>query len=195
MSESIPFLNIERIAELPKSGGFSELLRGYDAFIIPCEAFLEMEAADRPAPAIVHGSCDAALTCFEAGAADFMRSGWALPELGARLYRLWQPSFDFGGNTIALRGSTLSSRGREADSPVFSCVLTPKEAAILRALFAAPGKVISAHALRGCARLPETRSRSLGMQILRLRGKLAGVHPLLAPCLKSVRGGGYSWCP
>jgi len=191
----MPFLDIKRIAGLPAERYLPDLLRGYDAFILPSEAFLEMEPAARPIPAIVYGSGEAAFACLEAGAADFMRSGWVLPELGARLYRLWQPRFESGEATIILRGTTLSVMGRGAEDPACSCVLTLKEAAILRALLASPGKILFPGALRRCASLPEGPSRALGMQIARLRAKLSGVHPLLAEGLKSVRGGGYSWFP
>ncbi len=192
----MPFLDIESAAAFPEGGAADPALScGYDVFVLPCEAFLGMYPADRPVPAIVYGSGEAAFACLEAGAADFMRSGWTLLELEARLFRLWQPRLECGASTIVLRGVTLSAKDFGAESPAKSCVLRPKEAAILRALLSASGKMVSSGSLCGRASLPGCPSRALGMQVARLRAKLAGVDPSLAECLKSVRGGGYSWSP
>ena len=192
----MPFLDIESAAAFQEGSVVDpELPGGYDAFVLPCETFLGMDPADRPVPAIVYGMGEAAFTCLEAGAADFMRSGWTLLELEARLYRLWQPRLGCGASTIILRGTTLSAKDSGAESPAKSYALTPKEAAILRALLSVPGETVSSGSLCGHASIPGYPSRALGMQMARLRAKLAGVDPSLAECLKSIRGGGYSWSP
>ena len=190
------FLDIESAAAFREGGAVNPAIPGgYDAFVLPCEVFLGMDPADRPAPAIVYGAGGAAFAGLEAGAADFMRSGWSFLELEARLYRLWQPRLESGASTIILRGATLSAKDSGAEGPEESCVLTPKEAAILRALLSSPGKMVPSGSLCLRASLPGCPSRALGMRMARLRAKLAGVDPALAECLKSVRGGGYSWSP
>jgi len=195
ISDCMPFLSIERIAEIPRNSDPPGFLHRYDAFVLPSEVFLEMEETDRLAPAIAYGVGEAAFACFEAGAVDFMRSGWAMPELEARLYQVWQPTIECGELTIALCGATLSIKGHKAGSKSSSCVLTLNESAMLRTLFSSPGKVISPGFLSDRSGLAEPRSRALAMRMIRLRAKLAEVHPLLAESLKSVRGRGYSWCP
>jgi hypothetical protein len=195
LPDFMPFFSVDSVVRLPGGGEFPGLSKKYDVLILPCEIFLEMEVSYRVAPVIAYGGGEAAFASFEAGAVDFMRSGWAMPELEARLYRLWQPTIECGELTIALRGVTLSVKGRVAGSLSSSFVLTPNESAMLRTLFASSGKVVPPGALfDGAGRAPAL-SRALAMRIVRLKAKLAGVHPLLAESLKSVRGEGYSWSP
>ena len=133
-----------------------------------------------------------AFSCFEAGAADFMREGWTRLELEARLYRYWQPSLTCEDGLLSLRGNRLAWEGRESGSS--TCIeLSPGEAMILRRLFAIPGRVAMAESPREPAPLGANVSRALSMRISRLKSKLSMLRPGLGDRLRSKRDEGYLW--
>jgi hypothetical protein len=188
--ERSPLLILEKAASLPSFS--SEWYRSHDACVLPGELLLETPELPGRIPVIAYGGAEMAFSCFEAGAADFMREGWTRLELEARLYRYWQPSLACEEGLLSLRGNRLAWEGREAGSRTF-IELSPGEAMILRRLFAVPGRVAIAESPRGSAPLGTNASRALSMRMSRLKSKLSILHPGLGDRLRSKRGEGYLW--
>jgi DNA-binding response OmpR family regulator len=171
------------------------LPKGYSVYVLPCSLFHDLQRIDRPGLCLVYGEPDDALSCLEAGAVDYLREGWNLHELGARLYRLWRPEFETGGLVVAMRAESLrfirtsGEPGRET-----SIDLTPGGAALLRVLLAHRDSPVPACALEEALGRGEGSPRSLPMQISRLRSRLSSLDPSLGCRIRSCGGGAYCFC-
>ena len=158
----------------------------YSACVLPCALFLGLRSIDHPGLCLVYGEPDDALSCLEKGATDYLREGWNLHELGARLYRLWSPRFEVNGLAISMQGVSLESGRASVD-------LTPAEASILRVLLAHRDRPVPAGILETASgRIGSTR-RALAMQISRLRARLSRIDPELHDRILSCGGGAYSF--
>ena len=173
---------------------------GYSVYVLPCAFFHELKRTALPTLCLVYGEPDDALACLEAGAADFLREGWNLHELGARLFRLWRPEFEVKGALISMKGENLhwvrSSKGAdsggESEAGVETLVdLTPGGATLLRALLAHRGCPVSAGSLEEALGCGGKGSRALAMQISRLRSRLSVLETGLGAKIKSCGGGAY----
>ena len=190
-SSPVPFISVERVTALPSFAPGSSWL--HDACVLPGAIFLETGVGSIPVPAIAYGSADMAFSCFEEGAADFMREGWTMLELEARLYRLWQPKLVAKDGFIALRGDILIREGGRLIDSVSSLRLTPTESALLRRFLAAPGRVVAPESLVLPGASPHAATRAQGMVVSRLKAKLSRLEPGLGECIRSVRGVGHLW--
>ena len=174
----------------------------FEACVLPASTFLENQLFTMPVPIIAYGGSDMAWPCFDAGAFDFMREGWTLMELEARLYRLFSPVVDCQEGFLALRDITLTWRNRGIDGSSKSIMLTWGEAELLRCLLVRRGRAAAADSLPGCPPgLPGShgssgalvRTRALSMRVSRLKAKLSGLHEGLGMNIEAVRGAGYLW--
>lgn len=187
-----PLLSVEMATGLPAFSGWSA---GYDACVLPGALFLERGAFSIPIPSIVYGSGDLALPCFAAGAVDFMREGWSMLELEARLYRLAQPTIACAEGVLALRGFRLIWKGFAAGESEAAVALSAMETEMLRAFMATPGRIVAPESLRGnpWAHPGEGKTRAFDMRVSRLKAKLSRLHPGLGGSIRSSRGLGYLW--
>ena len=171
----------------------------FEACVLPASIFLENPLFTMPVPVIAYGGSDMAWPCFDAGAFDFMREGWTLMELEARLYRLFSPVVDCREGFLALRGITLTWRNRGPDGWSKSITLTGGEAELLRCLLARRGRAAVAGSLPGSPQGSHGSSgspagtRALSMRVSRLKAKLSGLHEGLEMNIEAVRGSGYLW--
>jgi len=165
----------------------------HDACVLPAALYLEAGARSIPVPAIVYGSAGMAFPCFEEGAADFMREGWTMLELEARLYRLWQPRLAAGDRTFSLRGSSLVREADKAGQPDSALRLSPAEAALLRRLLSAPGRIVAPETPARSGTLTRAASKARSMLVSRLRAKLSGLEPGLGDHIQAARGSGHLW--
>ncbi|MCE1157736.1 MAG: hypothetical protein LWX23_07875 [Spirochaetia bacterium] len=204
-----PFLRVDRTETLPSR---KELESGsWQLCVLPCETYLSNQNLPLGLPAIVYGPSTLALDCFEAGASDFMRSGWSWLELEARLFRYWSPELIGDRATYRLWGFRLI-RLREFDGigPLsgieVGLELSVGEASALRLLACRAGRVLPYYALKCPGRGDTTEvpaaegaavsggSRAaVAMMMSRLRRKMLGIDPGLARRLRAVRSQGYIW--
>jgi len=186
-----PFLDIERMKG--RFSGMAPYSWHHDACVLPAALYLEAGARSIPVPAIVYGSAGMAFPCFEEGAADFMREGWTMLELEARLYRLWQPRLAAGDRTFSLRGSSLVREADRAGQPDSALRLSPAEAALLRCLLSAPGRIVAPETPARSGTLTRAASKARSMLVSRLRAKLSGLEPGLGDHIQAARGSGHLW--
>lgn len=187
-SASSPLFSVETAEDLSSlaPSQAAEEKCPYEACVLPASLFLELQSFSLPVPAIVYGGIDVAWPCLDAGAFDFMREGWTLLELEARLYRLFSPIVDCMDGFLALQGRMLVWRTRGSDELPTSMPLTPGEAELLRRLLAGRGWVAGAGSLGG-------GTRALAMRVSRLKAKLSALHEGLGTNIEAVRGAGYRW--
>ncbi len=190
-SSHSPFLDIERMKG--RFSGMAPYSWHHDACVLPAALYLEAGARSIPVPAIVYGSAGMAFPCFEEGAADFMREDWTMLELEARLYRLWQPRLAAGDRTFSLRGLTLVREADRAGHPVSALCLSPAEAALLRCLLSAPGRIVGPETPALSCTRTRAASKARSMLVSRLRAKLSGLEPGLGDHIQAARGSGHLW--
>jgi len=171
-----------------------DTLKHYESHVLPADLYLGLCPAARPVPCIVHGDSEQGAECLGAGAFDFMRGGWGLPELCARLKRLWNPAVEAGGRILELRGRMISYRttGTAFAGEEDTLYLSPREAVLLRMFLASPGRILPASVLCPPLGIPRRASRALSMQISRLRKKLGRVSPALGAALVAAGAGSYA---
>jgi hypothetical protein len=204
-----PFLRVDRAETLPSR---KEMESGsWQLCVLPCETYLSNQNLPPGLPAIVYGPSTLALDCFEAGASDFMRSGWSWLELEARLFRYWGPELVGDRATYRLWGLRLI-RLREFDGidPLsdieVGLELSVGEASALRLLAYRAGRVLPYYALKRSgsgdttevpaaenAAGPGGSRAAVAMMMSRLRKKLLSMDPGLARRLRAVRSQGYIW--
>ncbi len=187
-SVSSPFFSMEMAEDLSALASFRPGAETYpyEACVLPASLFLELQPFSLPVPAIVYGGIDLAWPCFEAGAFDFMREGWTMLELEARLYRLYSPLAECPDGFLFLQGQTLLWRSRSGDTLATSISLRQGEAELLRRLLAGRGRVVATGIRAGGA-------RALTMQVSRLKAKLSALHMGLDTNIETIRGAGYRW--
>ncbi|MCX7026119.1 MAG: helix-turn-helix domain-containing protein [Spirochaetes bacterium] len=186
-----PFIFVQADWRGPE-GGLRTLPKGYSAYVLPCPLYHDLGKTDRPALCLVYGEPDDALACMESGAVDFLREGWNLHELGARLYRLWRPEFEVSGALVSMRGESLYLiKSSDRQDPEASVDLTPGGAAFLRTLLAYRNSPVPARVLEEASGRADGNFRSLPMQISRLRSRLSTLEPSLGRRIRSCGGGTY----
>jgi len=186
-----PFIFVQLAWDIQDSAPWP-LPKGYSVYVLPCSLFHGLRKIDRPGLCLVYGEPDDALSCMEAGAVDFLREGWNLHELGARLYRLWRPEFEIGGSVVAMRGESLRFIGASGQlEPEASIDLTPGGAALLCVLLAHRDSPVPAAVLEETLGRGEGRGHALPMQISRLRSRLSSLDPSLGARIRSCGGGAY----
>ncbi len=204
-----PFFRVDRADALPSRG---EMESGsWQLCVLPCETYLSNRNLPPGLPVIVYGPSTLALDCFEAGASDFMRSGWSWLELEARLFRYWGPELIGDLATYRLWGLKLI-RSREFDAidslsgAEVGLELSVGEASALRLLAYRAGRVLPYYALKRSGRgdtteVPASENAAdrggaraaVAMMMSRLRKKLLSMDPGLAHRLQAVRSQGYIW--
>jgi len=160
-----------------------------DLLVLP--AALVPGALDPFPPAIAYGPVSLMSACYEAGALDYLREPWALPELRARALRLERLRFRLDGARLELSGTRLAllDPGRAAPG---SLHLGPAEARVLRALSLRPGEIQSREVLSLAARgSTDDPSRSLDVQVATLRRALESILPGSSRLIRACRGRGY----
>ena len=177
-----PFVLVQTVWPEVKEG-WSTLPAGYSVYILPCGLFRTLGKNDYPGLCLVYGEPDEALSCVEAGAVDFMREGWNLHELGARLYRLWRPGFVVNGLVVSMRGDRLESGG-------LSVNMSPAGASLLRILLARRNCPVPAGALETATGGGEG-PKALPMRISRLRARISRIDPSLGDRIRSCGRGAY----
>lgn len=167
---------------------------GYDAYVLPARFFLDLSIALRPSVCLAYGRPEDMFSCFEAGAADFLRDGWTLMEMASRLYRLWRPAFLLGSDRLSLSGSGLHLSS-VSDTGEISLELTPWEAGFLRSLFSHPERLVPAQALLSSEAGREARRKdgALSMRVSRLRAKLDAFDSRISPRIVAGGKGSYTW--
>lgn len=159
---------------------------GADFIVIPAEDLLRIDApclgASRSSRFIAYGPVSLMGAAFGAGAADYLREPWSIPELRARLGRLLPLRFACGEARLRIEGSMLRGRG--------SALLSEAELSFLRLLLScAPLPVTRAAASLAAGR--PSSDRGLGRLASSLRLKLDEAEPGLGRRLRMARGLGY----
>ena len=182
---------------------FDTLYRGHrtlpwNVLVVPCHFLIDYPRPDFSQPLLACGPAVMALACFESGADDFMRDGWNLQELEARLHHLLVPELFFMEGRIRLRGSTLSLEFPEGRGA--SIQLDAAEMSMLERLMRKPNRIVPFELLggpelapTGAAEAAARRGKSLAMRILRLKATLASLDPRLPDSIQSIRNLGYMW--
>jgi len=167
---------------------------GYDAYVLPARFFLDLPMISRPPICLAYGPPEDMFSCFEAGAADYLRDGWNLMETASRLYRLWRPAFLLGSDRLSLSGSGLHLLSA-SESGERSLELTPWEAGFLRSLFAHPERLVPAQALgtSESGREAKKKDGALSMRVSRLRSKLDSFDSRISPRIAAGGKGSYAW--
>lgn len=118
-----------------------------DCLVLPAEAFLAAGYDLGRPPVIGYGDESLLPLCLGAGAFDYLREPWGLPELEARVRRLRARGF-------ALAGARCELRPHELRGPVSGVALSPRSYEALRLLVDHAPRALSA----------ETLGRALGMR-------------------------------
>jgi DNA-binding response OmpR family regulator len=170
----------------------------WNVLVVPCHFLIDFPRLDFSQPLLACGPAVMALACYESGADDFMRDGWSLPELEARLHHLLVPELPFLQGRLRLRGSTLSLEFPEGLHA--SIQLDVAEMSMMERLMRKPNRIVPFDLLDGpelasmeAAEAASRRGKSLAMRILRLKARLASLDPRLPDSIQSARGFGYMW--
>lgn len=182
---------------------FDTLYRGHrtlpwNVLVVPCHFLIDFPRPDFSQPLLAYGPAVMALASFESGADDFMRDGWSLQELEARLHHLLVPELPFLEGRIRLRGATLSLEFPEGRCA--SIQLDAAEMLMLERLMRKPNRIVPFELLDGpelasmdASEAAARRGKSLAMRILRLKATLASLDPRLPDSIQSIRNLGYMW--
>lgn len=158
-----------------------------DIIVLPAIDFLDLRSSSarrRQGPRfIAYGTVGLMEASFEAGASDYLREPWSLPELQARLTRLLDSAFLWGQASLRLVGGSL--RGQSSVS------LGDGELALLRLLLWSAPLPITKEAAQACLSVLPCAHPSLGPLAVSLRRKLNEAEPGLGRSLHAVRGLGY----
>ncbi len=134
--------------------------RETDCLIMPAEAFLSAGFDLERPPVIGYGEGSLLPLCLGAGAFDYLREPWGLPELEARVRRL-------RGRGFALAGARCELRPHELLGPLRGVPLSPQAYEALRLLVDHAPRALSAETLH---RVLGTKAPSaLPMAVSRLR--------------------------
>jgi DNA-binding response OmpR family regulator len=170
----------------------------WNVLVVPCHFLIDFPRLDFSQPLLACGPAVMALACYESGADDFMRDGWSLAELEARLHHLLVPELPFLQGRLRLRGSTLSLEFPEGLHA--SIQLDVAEMSMMERLMRKPNRIVPFDLLDGpelasmeAAEAACRRGKSLAMRILRLKARLASLDPRLPDSIQSARGFGYMW--
>lgn len=159
---------------------------------MPCEDFLS-PGIEIPADAVIaYGMVELALPCLLRGASDFMREGWILPELWARLWRFLKPEVGIGGRTLNVAGGAVELR--EEGALRGRAELAGGQERILRLLLKASPRAVPASLLARAEGFGDNCG-ALTMAVSRLRARLDALSPGLGSRIKSERGRGYAFLP
>lgn len=152
-----------------------------DCLIMPAEAFLSVGFDLERPPVIGYGEVSLLPLCLGAGAFDYLREPWGLPELEARVRRL-------RGRGFALAGARCELGPHELRGPLRGVPLSPRAYDALRLLVDHAPRALSAESLH---RVIGTKALSaLPMAVSRLRkaiGLAAGSEA--ASRLRGTRAG------
>jgi len=154
-----------------------------ELIVMPAVDFLTMRLLRDPRHGwprpsyIVYGPVALMADSFLRGCVDYLREPWTMPELIARLGRLFGFAFRARGSTFILTGSTL----RCEDSSV---ELLPDEIALLRLLVQNAPKPVT------CKDYSEEFA-SIALVAARLKRKCKLLEPEFGKCFHVIRGSGY----
>lgn len=152
-----------------------------DCIVLPAEDFLAAGFGLRRPPAIGYGSESLLPLCLGAGAFDYLREPWGLPELEARVRRL-------RGRGFALAGARCELKPHELRGPIRGVPISPRAYAALRLLVDNAPRALGAETL---IRALATRTPgALPMAVSRLRKTVelaAGAEA--ASRLRGIRAG------
>ena len=156
--------------------------------IVPAQKFLNLAPLQLPVPVLASGPPSLLTECLAAGCADYLREPWSFDELESRLYRFtgehWL-SLLGGGNWD---GSTLSG-------PAGSHRLSPGLSTLLNLLLSNHGACVSREALSAMLGYSIQNSRSIDMQVSRLRGIFCQLELQTAAQALQASTGGYLFSP
>ena len=132
---------------------------------------------------------------FEAGADDYLHKPFEPYELVLRLRAMLRrrtpaPITDLAPTSIRLGPLEFDIARGELAGPAGIIHLTGAEAALLQALAARPGDVLSREAIVDALQMDETGERAIDVQVTRLRRKIEA-DPREPRFLHTVRGRGY----
>jgi len=141
------------------------------------------------------GSPDDRIEGFEAGADDYLPKPFDPRELELRLRALLRRTATTArvlptSGKLRLGPLEFDLERGELSGPEGVIYLTGGEAALLSALSAQPGEVLSREALAGQLEMDETGERAIDVQVTRLRRKIEA-DPREPRFLHTVRGRGY----
>jgi CheY-like chemotaxis protein len=169
------------VPELPEPG--RPYPEGLDAIIIPARRFLGLAPVYVPVPVLASGPPSLLAECLAAGCADYLREPWSLDELEARLARHSGAKAGWLEDGGSWDGKTLRGPGGQQ-------ILTPGLSTLFCLLLANRGTWVPREALAAILGPRATGSRSLDMQVSRLRGIFTKLElPLAAQALQSTSGG------
>lgn len=156
----------------------------FDAIVIPAQRFLALAPLNLPVPVFASGPPSLLAECLIAGCADYLREPWSIDELEARL------SKHAGGP-----GSLLEEGGRwdgtTLTGPGGQQILSPGLSSLLSLLLANRGACVPRQALYAVLGSADIHSRSLDMQISRLRRIFIKLELALAALALQSAPGGY----
>lgn len=161
-----------------------------DIIVIPAEDFLVLRpvySADRGKGTIyvAYGSVALMERAFDSGCADYIREPWALPELRARIGRLFGQKFRIGERAVELGRRLLSGKTAAIE-------LSENESRLLRILLLnAPLPVPRNAAFAALSSSAREERHALSRCVISLRRKMDTVEPGLGARLRAVRGFGY----
>jgi DNA-binding response OmpR family regulator len=130
----------------------------------------------------------------ELGADDYIKKPFSPATLIARVQALLRRSAEPEIATIEIDGTTLDLERRTLEIAGLRLELTPLEAALLRALFENPGRLVAMDhlATKAWGRAGAPEMHALRQCMHRLRRKLEE-RLGSSGALETVRGGGYRW--
>jgi hypothetical protein len=154
-----------------------------DAVVMPAQRFLALAPLHLPVPVFASGPTSLLAECLSAGCADFLREPWSIDELEARLTR-------FAGSTCTWLADGGNWDGSTLKGPEGQQRLSPGLSSLLSLLLANQGACVPRQALSAMLGPRELDSRSLDMQVSRLRRIFIRLKlPSAALALQSAPGG------
>jgi hypothetical protein len=158
-----------------------------DFVVLPAVDFLAMGSlaarGRRGTSFIAYGPVGLMEEAFAAGASDYLREPWSLPELHARLSRLRNAAFCWGRARCSLEGRSL--RGQS------SVPLGDGEFALFSLLLRSAPLPITREAAQTCLAAIPCTNPNLGQLAVSLRRRLDEAEPGMGKSLHAVRGLGY----
>lgn len=162
------------------SGSYEEL----DAVVVPAQRFLGLAPLHVPVPVFASGPPSLLAECLSAGCADYLREPWSIDEIEARLARYSGGSSGWLDDNGSWDGTTLTGPGGQQ-------TLSPGLSALLSLLLANRGSCVPREALSAVLGSAGNHSRSIDMQVSRLRSVFNKLHLSSAALALQSTIGGY----
>ena len=159
----------------------------FDAVVVPAQRFLSLAPLHLPVPVFASGPPSLLAECLAADCADYLREPWSIEELEARLSRHSGSTsgwLEDGGNWD---GSTLRGPGGQQ-------TLSPGLSALLGLLLANRGNSVPREALSAVLGPSGNHSRSIDMQVSRLRNIFTKLQLTSTALALQSTIGGYRLC-